>query len=273
MPRPKTVTFFADGSTRPLPQDRDPHQDHLPGEEGEWFTMREQDVPALREKLGMGADGPRKGSTAPSTSSNENDTVTMLGRERRLLAPAMLMPPPLNLMLAGATPALNAMLQREGQTTEYPEGLSWKQSLGHFYSGSGKAVTIPFHSIDPGYDAQDFPEFGTALQNAPVALDIQIDAKKGYDTNGPIGRGVARLQGTLHKNADGTYDFKGGVRSFDGFWNADKRPDGERDGKGRIPLKERATDLLRWTGNYMNAKPYPVQIQGTRPVQANGKWK
>jgi hypothetical protein len=144
--------------------------------------------------------------------------------------------------------------------------LTFIRALGHSMFGNGEAMTFPIHrtGIDVELGEMDF--FKKIVAGAAEG-ETKLDVKFTYDTRKAgtstwltLGNVTLRTEGSLLKNADGSWTYNGVVRAFDDRY--DPNPSTHRTVMG-----ERLTDVLR----VLLKTEYDIKIPGELKVQAKSK--
>ena len=161
------------------------------------------------------------------------------------------------------------------------DGLSYPESAGHYYSGTGTTVTVPFDVIDKGLRAEDFGmcdfEEGVHSITRLTTMDLWRPRTSTFFTTGGPGRINFRLKGTLtvmKRIRPGTcceryWSFSGSISADPDKFDFD--PQGPwyapwRSGRGGI------NELITRTQYYLgpNGRSYTINFDGSRSVNESG---
>ncbi len=173
----------------------------------------------------------------------------------------------------GFSGGVNFYVGMRGNPISYNDPLGLFNSgdaLNHYMRGSGLPVSIPLSDIDTsGVSHTDSPQVASTLrsvigQGMCRAGTYNIDDKLPFQTTGDaanfLGRITLRLQGTITMNCDCSWCFNGTLGAYQDTY--DFNP------SNRGWLNELKTTI----GRAIPGQPYPININGTKPIsQCTGK--
>ncbi|MBK9340539.1 MAG: lipid II-degrading bacteriocin [Rhodoferax sp.] len=116
--------------------------------------------------------------------------------------------------------------------------LSASEALAHYLGGTGTALDMDFSEI-PTYFVKptDFPKLNAAINGACFDQKISIDDRTAFASFMKwltVGNITLRLQGTLIKKCDCSWNFSGHIKSFDDVY--DFNESNHRSNVGEKPL-------------------------------------
>ena len=168
----------------------------------------------------------------------------------------------------GFSGGLNFYTGMKGNPINYNDPLGLFNSvdaLNHYIGGSGFPVSIPFSDVDTtGISHTDFPQIATTLrsvigQGMCRVGTYNIDNSKPFSTSGDaanfLGNITLNLKGTITVNCDCSWCFKGTLSASPDYYNFNPSTH-------RTWLNELKTSI----GRKIPGQPYPININGTKPI-------
>ncbi len=146
-----------------------------------------------------------------------------------------------------------------------PEGLlSASEALAHYLGGTGTALDMDFSEI-PTYFVKptDFPKLNAAINGACFDQKISIDDRTAFASFMKwltVGNITLRLQGTLIKKCDCSWNFSGHIKSFDDVYDFN-------ESNHRSNVGENLTTV----GRLLPGKEYAIRIRGSKPISQKGR--